>query len=153
MIYRKATLGDAEQIYELANYYAELGEMLRRARHHIYENIRDFIVAEDQGIVVGMGALHVMWEDLAEVRTLAVRDGYRRKGIGSKIVATLIEDGALLGVRKYFALTYQPGFFGACGFQMEDKNNMPQKVWMECIDCPKFPNCDEICMTLIPSAM
>jgi amino-acid N-acetyltransferase len=150
MIYRKATLGDAEQIFELASFYADKGEMLPRARHHIYENIRDFIVAVDDGAVVGMGALHVMWEDLAEVRTLAVSEGHQRKRIGSQIVAALIEDGATLGVRKYFALTYQQEFFGACGFQVEDKNNMPQKVWMECIDCPKFPNCDEICMTLVP---
>ncbi|MDR0469222.1 MAG: N-acetyltransferase [Peptococcaceae bacterium] len=151
MIYRKAMLSDAEQIYEIANYYAERGEMLSRARHHIYENIRDFIVAEDLDAIVGMGALHVMWEDLAEVRTLAIRDEYRRKGIGIKIVKALIEDGVGLGVKKFFALTYQPEFFSACGFQLEDKNNMPQKVWMECINCPKFPNCDEICMTLTPT--
>ena len=147
MIYRKASLEDSEMIYDLANFYAERGEMLSRARHQIYENIRDFIVAEDNGVIVGMGALHVMWEDLAEVRTLAIAEDYKRKGIGSKIVEGLIQDGKALGVKKFFALTYQPLFFGACGFKEEDKNNMPQKVWMECINCLKFPNCDEICMT------
>lgn len=150
MIYRKATLDDAEQIYELANYYAEQGEMLSRARYQIYENIRDFVVAEDRGIIIGMGALHVMWSDLAEVRTLAVAESHKRTGIGSSIVRELLDDGKLLGVKKFFALTYQPVFFSACGFKEEDKNNMPQKVWMECINCPKFPNCDEICMTYIP---
>lgn len=147
MLYRKALMSDAEQIYELANYYAEKGQMLTRARHQIYENIRDFLVAEDNGRIVGVAALHMMWNDLAEVRTLAVAEGYKRKGIGYKIVSDLMEEGKALGVKKFFALTYQPEFFRACGFSEEDKNNMPQKVWMDCINCPKFPNCDEICMT------
>ena len=149
MIYRKAVLGDAEKIYELANYYAEKGEMLSRSRHQIYECIRDFVVAEDDGEVVAMGALHVMWADLAEVRTVAVAEEHKRKGIGYRIVGDLVEEGRTLGVKKVFALTYQPEFFNACGFEVEDKENMPQKVWMECINCPKFPNCDEICMTLL----
>jgi len=149
MLYRKATLGDAEEIYELANYYAEKGEMLSRSRHQIYENIRDFIVAEDGGAVVAMGALHVMWSDLAEVRTVAVSERYKREGIGYRIVGDLVEEGRMLGVKKVFALTYQPEFFGACGFVKEDKENMPQKVWMECVNCLKFPNCDEICMTKV----
>ena len=147
LLFRKATLDDAEGIYELANYYAEKGEMLSRSRHQVYENIRDFIVAEDGGRVVAMGALHVMWSDLAEVRTVAVDEKYKRKGIGLKIVNALMEEAGALGVKKVFALTYQPEFFGACGFVREDKENMPQKVWLECINCPKFPNCDEICMT------
>ena len=147
MLYRKASLEDAEKIYELANYYADKGEMLSRARHQIYENIRDFIIAEDAGVFVGMGALHIMWEDLAEIRTLAIQEAYQRMGVGIKIVDALMEDGKGLGVKKFFALTYQPEFFIACGFREEDKNNMPQKVWMECINCHKFPNCDEICMT------
>ena len=150
MIYRKALLDDAEQIYELANYYAEQGEMLSRSRHQIYENIRDFVVAEDQGAFAGMGALHVMWSDLAELRTVAVAESYRHKGVGAKIVSELLNDGKSLGVKKFFALTYRPSFFAACGFMEEDKNNMPQKVWMECINCPKFPNCDEVCMTYTP---
>ena len=146
MLYRKARLDDAERIYELANYYAEKGEMLSRSRHQIYENIRDFIVAEDEGEVVAMGALHVMWADLAEVRTVAVDEEYKRKGVGYALVNHLVEEGKALGVEKVFALTYQPEFFSACGFALESKENMPQKVWMECINCPKFPNCDEICM-------
>ncbi|MCL2122297.1 MAG: N-acetyltransferase [Clostridiales bacterium] len=147
MIYRKANLYDAEEIYVLANYYAEKGEMLSRSRHQIFENIRDFIIAEDAGRVVAMGALHVMWNDLAEIRTVAVDENYKRKGIGYRIVSDLMSEAADLGIKKVFALTYQPEFFSACGFIREDKENMPQKVWLECINCPKFPNCDEICMT------
>ena len=145
--YRKARLEDAERIHELANYYAEQGLMLSRARHQIYENIRDFTVGTVDGRVVAMGALHVMWSDLAEVRSVAVDEAYKRQGIGLRIVEELLEEGKSLGVKKAFLLTYQPEFFGACGFVLEDKNNMPQKVWMECVNCPKFPNCDEICMT------
>ncbi|MCL2167066.1 MAG: N-acetyltransferase [Clostridiales bacterium] len=147
MIFRKANLYDAEGIYILANYYAEKGEMLSRSRHQIYENIRDFIIAEDAGRVVAMGALHVMWNDLAEIRTVAVDEKYKRKGIGYRIVSDLMSEAADLGIKKVFALTYQHEFFSACGFIREDKENMPQKVWLECINCPKFPNCDEICMT------
>ena len=148
VVFRNARLDDAEQIYELANYYAEKGEMLSRSRLQIYESIRDFIVAEDEGKIIAMGALHIMWSDLAEVRSVAVHEQYQRQGIGQKIVRDLLEEGRRLGVSKVFALTYQPEFFGACGFGLEDKSNMPQKVWMECVNCPKFPNCDEICMSL-----
>jgi amino-acid N-acetyltransferase len=147
MIYRKATLHDAEAIYVLVNEYANKGMMLNRARSQLYENIRDFIVAEDQGEIIGAGALHVMWVDLAEVRTLAVHPKYIRQGIGKRIVELLLEQGVALGVKKAFTLTYQPEFFAACGFKEEDKNCMPQKVWTDCINCPKFPNCDEICMS------
>ena len=145
--FRKAKLSDAERIYELANYYAEKGLMLPRARHAIYENIRDFSVADSDGEVVGVGALHIMWHDLAEIRTLAVAESYMRKGIGKQIVTELMVEGKALGIKKFFTLTYQTEFFAACGFAEEDKNNMPQKVWMDCINCSKFPNCDEVCMT------
>ena len=151
LVYRKAILTNAESIYELANFYAEKGQMLARSRHHIYENIRDYIVAEDKGELVAAGALHVMWSDLAEIRTLAVAESHFRKGIGGRIVEDLMAEGKALGIKKVFALTYQPEFFSSCGFAEEDKNNMPQKVWMECVNCPKFPHCDEICMTKLVS--
>lgn len=146
MEFRKAKTSDAEKIHALVNEYAKQGLMLPRAVSQLYENIRDFTIAEDQGRFVGAGALHVFWEDLAEVRTMAVDPAYQRKGVGRQIVDRLLEDGAELGIKKVFTLTYQPEFFASCGFQLEDKNNMPQKVWTDCINCPKFLNCDEICM-------
>ena len=149
MLFRKPILADAESMYILANYYADKGEMLSRSRHQIYENIRDFIIAEEDGHLAGMGALHVMWSDLAEVRTVAVAEAYKRRGVGNRIVSDLLLEGKSLGVKKVFALTYQPEFFITCGFQLEDKDNLPQKVWMECINCTKFPNCDEICMSRV----
>lgn len=147
MIFRKANLEDIETIYKLVNDYADNGLMLNRARSQLYENVRDFIVAEEEGEILGAGALHVMWVDLAEVRTLAVHPAHVKKGIGKKIVERLLQEGVELGIKKAFTLTYQPEFFRSCGFVEEGKEAMPQKVWTDCINCPKFPNCDEICMS------
>ena len=98
--------------------------------------LRDMVVAVDeQGRVVGVGGLHIIWDRLAEIRTMAVAPDMTRQGIGAEIVRRLIEEGDALGVEKYFTLTYKPGFF--------------QKLWKECIDCPKFPNCDEIAMVRV----
>ncbi len=143
---RKAKLDDAETIYSLVNYYAIKGEMLPRPRSMIYEYIRDFAVAEADGEVVGAGALHILWEDLAEVRALAIKEEMKRQGIGRKIVEFCLDEARQLGIPKVFTLTYQPGFFAKCGFQVIEKESMPQKVWRDCINCPKFPNCDEVCM-------
>lgn len=147
VIYRKAILSDAEDIFEINNAYAAQGLMLTRSRYQVYETIRDFTVAEEDGRVVGFAALHVMGEDLAEVRTTAIAPEYQRRGIGRSLVDALLLEGRQLGVQKAFTLTYQPEFFSACGFVLEDKNNMPRKVWTDCINCTKFPNCDEICMS------
>ncbi len=143
MIYRKARFSDVEEIHKLVNDYATQGLMLARSRNVLYETLREFILAEDEGRVVGVGALHLIWDELAEVRTMAIAPEYKGKGVGRKIVETLIEEGRVLGVRQIFALTYQPGFFGKLGFKELPKENLPHKVWKECINCPKFPNCDE----------
>lgn len=149
MIYRKPTFNDVEAIYELVKEYANDGVMLARSRNTLYETLRDMIVAEDDGIIVGVGGLHIMWNELAEVRTVAVKPTAIRQGIGQKIVELLIEEGRVLGVKEFFALTYKPGFFKKLGFEEITKEQLPHKVWKECIDCPKFPNCDEIAMMKI----
>lgn len=143
---RKAKLDDAETIHTLVNNYAEKGLMLSRPRSMIYEYIRDFVVAEYEGEVVGAGALHILWGDLAEVRALAVKDSMVKQGVGKLMVDYCLQEAKDLGIPKVFTLTYQPGFFEKMGFKVVSKENMPQKVWRECINCPKFPNCDEICM-------
>lgn len=143
---RRASLADTEILHELVNKYAGQGLMLPRPRSMLYENIRDFIVVETEKGIVGAGALHIMWKDLAEIRALAVREDMFKKGVGRKIVNCCLKEAEELGIPKVFTLTYQPGFFQKMGFVVVDKENMPQKVWKECIDCPKFPNCDEICM-------
>ncbi len=146
MEYRKPTFADVEKIYDLVNAYAGDGLMLARSRNSLYEFLRDMIIAEVDGELIGVGALHMVWDELAEIRTLAVSPKMKRSGVGKTIVNMLIEEGKLLGVNTVFTLTYQPEFFGRCGFEEITKEQLPHKVWKECINCPKFPNCDEIAM-------
>lgn len=150
MIYRKAKFDDIEAIFNLVNDYASQGIMLQRSRNSLYETLRDMVVAvTDDGEVVGVGGLHIIWDRLAEVRTMAVSPKMTRHGIGAEIVKRLIDEGTELGVEKFFTLTYKPGFFQTLGFETITKEELPHKVWKECIDCPKFPNCDEIAMVRV----
>ena len=143
MLFRKARISDVEYIHALITHYAKEGLMLARPRGMMYEFIRDFSVAEVNGTVIAAGALHILWEDLAEIRALAVSPDYLNQGIGRGLVSTFVKDAWDLGIPKVFALTYQPEFFNKCGFNLVSKDILPHKVWKECIDCPKFPNCDE----------
>ena len=149
MEYRKAVFDDIEAIYELVNHYAEEGVMLARSRNTLYETLRDMVVAVDEGKggrLAGVGGLHIIWDKLAEGRTMAVDPEYIRRGIGGEIVRRLMAEGDALGIEQYFTLTYKPGFFQSLGFRIITKEELPHKVWKECIDCPKFPNCDEIAL-------
>lgn len=146
MQYRKATFKDVEAIHKLINDYADKNLMLARSRNVLYETLRDMILAENAGQIVGIGALHLVWDELAEIRALAVAPEYTKSGIGREIVAKLTEEAEAIGVKTLFALTYQPGFFAKQGFEEIPKEKLPHKVWKECINCPKFPNCDEIAM-------
>ncbi len=146
MIYRKARFDDIESIYGLVNIYAAQGEMLPRSRNTLYENLRDMVVAEAEDEVVGVGALHIMWDRLAEVRMMAIAPVHTRQGVGAEIVRRLLAEGEALGIEKVFTLTYKPDFFRKLGFIRISREELPQKVWKECIDCPKYPNCDEIAM-------
>ncbi|MCE5284875.1 MAG: N-acetyltransferase [Pelosinus sp.] len=146
MNYRKATFKDIEAIHKLINDYAEKGLMLARARNVLYETLRDMILAEENGEIVGVGALHIVWEELAEIRALAVAPHITKQGVGRNIVEALTEEAKTLGVKTLFTLTYQVGFFDKMGFSEVGKEELPQKVWKECINCVKFPNCDETAM-------
>jgi amino-acid N-acetyltransferase len=140
---RKAMTRDVPGIQELVNANAQAGLMLGLSRHEIYEQLRDFCVVERDGAVVGVCALHVAWDDLAEVRSLAVRDDVRHQGWGRRLVMSCIAEARDLGVRRVFALTYQGGFFSRLGFAPVDKGELPHKIWTDCLKCVKFPNCDE----------
>jgi len=140
---RKALIGDVPKIHELINSYAAKGEMLARSRNELYEGIRDFFVLEREKAIVGCCALHINWEDLAEVRSLAVQQDSRHKGMGSLLVNACLEEARQLGIHRVYALTYRATFFEKLGFSKISKDILPQKVWVDCLKCPKFPNCDE----------
>ena len=142
----KARISDANQMHKLINYFADKSEMLPRPLSEIYENIRDYFVVRQSGQVIACAALHVSWEDLAEVKSLAVTEEYQRQGIGERLVAACLEEAGELGISTVFCLTYSPEFFGKCGFAQVDKSELPHKVWGECYLCPKFPNCDELAL-------
>lgn len=117
--------------------------MLPRALNAIYENIRDFFVLEDAGRIVGCCALHVTWGDLAEVKSLAVDESLHGRGYGKMLLNACLDEAREMGVPKLFALTYVPEFFERAGFSRVDKATLPHKIWSECINCPKFPDCGE----------
>ncbi len=144
-VVRKAVIADAPAIFELVNFYAAQGQMLPKSKNQVYQNIRDFVVVvmDDDGQLLGCGALHVLWEDLAEVRSLAVCEERQGNGLGRLILSALLEDARQLGLPTVFALTYQAEFFVSMGFRVIDKEELPRKIWVDCIDCIKFPNCDE----------
>lgn len=139
----KARIADAVQIQKLVNSFAERGEMLARPLSEIYENLRDFFVAREGGEVVACAALHIAWSDLAEVKSLAVSEEHRRRGLGEMLVKTCLDEAVSMGIPNTFCLTYVKPFFEKCGFVEEDKTTLPHKIWGECYRCPKFPNCDE----------
>lgn len=140
----QATVADARVIQKLVNGFARKGEMLPRTMAEIYENLRDYSVVRDGDAVVACGALHIMWDDLAEVRSLAVTEERQGQGLGALLVRAHIQEARTLGLSTVFALTYQPAFFERLGFQQADVMTLPRKVWNECYRCPKFPTCNEI---------
>ncbi len=144
MIVRKARISDAEAIRKLINYYANKKEMLPRSLNEVYENIRDFFLIEQKGQIIACCALHVTWEDLAEVKAVAVSPRWQRKGLGSMLLQKCFEEAVLLGVGRLFALTFKPQFFLKFGFRLVRKETLPHKIWSECIKCAMFPNCGEV---------
>lgn len=140
---RKSSISDAKHIHKLVNDFARKDEMLPRALNELYESIRDFIVFEENGTIKGVCALHILWEDLAEIRSFAVMQEYQRQGIGKKLLMKALKEAKDIGIKKVFALTYRPDFFKKLGFKETDKAKLPQKIWGDCLKCHKFPECDE----------
>ncbi len=143
-----AKISDVTRIHKLINSFAARGEMLARPLSEIYENIRDFVVVRKGTRVIGCAALHVMWSDLAEIKSVAVDEELQKKGVGNELVAACLNEAKELGIATVFCLTYKPKFFGKLGLKEVDKMSLPQKIWTECYRCPKFPNCDETAMTI-----
>jgi amino-acid N-acetyltransferase len=145
---RKATVQDIKTIHRLLSDFSEQGLMISRPLSELYDHVRDFFVHVDpeSDDVIGCCALQFCWEDLAEVRSLAVRESRRNQGIGRQLVKVALEEAASFSVKTVFTLTYRPGFFEKFGFAVIDRADLPLKIWADCITCVKFPDCDETAM-------
>jgi amino-acid N-acetyltransferase len=147
---KKASIDDIKQIHSILSFYSKQGVLLGRSLSDLYDQIRDFIIstAPEGDNFAGTCSLHICWENIAEIRSLAVAENYYGMGIGRELVESCIREAAEMGVRKVFVLTYVPGFFKKLGFYPVDKSVLPHKVWSDCINCVKFPDCDEEAMML-----
>jgi amino-acid N-acetyltransferase len=144
---RRAKIKDVPQLVRMVNQYAAKGEMLSRSLSQVYNSIRDYVVIEENDQVIACGALHVVWDNIGEIRTVAVAPDRIGQGLGRQIVEYLINDAYELALPKVFTLTYKPAFFEKFGFTQVDKKELPHKAWQDCLNCPKFPECDEIALT------
>ncbi|MBN2106520.1 MAG: N-acetyltransferase [Deltaproteobacteria bacterium] len=147
---RKASINDVRSMHGILTHYAAKGLLLGRSLSDLYAQLRDFIIVEDDVTheLVGTCSLRICWEDIAEIRSLAVREDYHGKYLGRKMVETCIREARDLGLKKLFVLTYVPPFFEKLGFSPVDKSVLPHKVWGDCIKCVKFPDCDEEALIL-----
>jgi amino-acid N-acetyltransferase len=143
---RNAKISDVRSIHALISTYAEQDRMLFRSLADIYENLQCFLVAEmtRDKEVIGCCAIEVIWSDMAELKSLAVKEGRQGNGVGSKLVQAAVEEAVRLGVPKLIALTLEPKFFVKNGFKVVDKDALPMKVWSDCARCPKQQSCDEV---------
>ena len=143
---RPATVNDIKTIQKTLEYYADKELLLPRSLNDLYDNLRDFIVLQEEDEILGVSSLHVCWEDLGEIRSLAVLPAHTRQGIGCRLVEVCENEARKLGLKRVFTLTYQENFFAGLGYRTIDKSELPHKVWGECLKCVKFPDCDEIAM-------
>jgi amino-acid N-acetyltransferase len=140
---RKATVADVRTIQKLVNSYAEKGTMLSLSLHEIFDSLRDFCVFETDGEILGVCALSVSWDDLAEIRSLVVQEGHRGQNIGCRLIQYSEAEAIELGIKKIFVLTYTPDFFEKNHFTRIDKSELPHKIWADCVKCVHFPDCQE----------
>jgi amino-acid N-acetyltransferase len=131
LIVRPAKTADVKAIRALVDSYAAPGQMLAKETVTLYESVQEFIVAEEDGVIIGCGALHILWEDLAEVRTVAVKKDLHRQGVGHKILEAIIKRAGEVGVNKIFCLTFQTEFFGSHGFEVIEGTPVEPEVYAE----------------------
>jgi amino-acid N-acetyltransferase len=146
---RKAVIDDIRHVHRLLGGYGEKGLLLARPLSELYDHLRDFSILVDgksPESVVGMCALGICWEGLAEIRSLAVAETYQGKGYGAQLVRGCLREAVALGITRVFALTYVEGFFASLGFRRVEKSVLPHKIWADCLKCSKFPDCDESAM-------
>ncbi len=147
---RPARMADVKEIHGLLKGFADSGLLLGRSLSSLYDHLRDYQVfiatVDGTPVIAGVCSLHICWEDLAEVRSLAVSPSFQGRGIGASLVRGSLAEAQRLGIDRVFTLTCQPDFFKKLGFVDVDKNNLPHKVWSDCVNCPKFPDCNEVAM-------
>lgn len=144
---RKANITDVKFIYQLLKKYGDSGVLLPRPISKLYDHVRDFSVFVDESDrVIGCCALQFCWEDLAEIRSLAVLSEHTRNNIGTLLVKEALNEAKLFSIKSVFTLTYKPAFFKKFGFNQIDRSELPLKIWTDCIMCVKFPDCDETAM-------
>ena len=148
ILIRKARMSDVEPIHALITLFSRQELMLPRSRAELYESLRDFLVVERYGKIIGCGALSIEWDDLAEIKSLAVAREYQRRGLGRRLAKACLGEAQRLGIGRVFALTFAPAFFEHLGFERVDRESLPHKVWSDCIKCPKFPDCDELAVAI-----
>jgi amino-acid N-acetyltransferase len=162
IVIQKAQVRDVEEILELVNTFAAMNLMLPRGPQYMYENIRDFVIACDNDVpvysitetrevlnlIVACGSLHVLWEDIAEIRALAIHPDYQHRGLGSRLMEYMKEEAKQLGIHRLYTFTLTENFFKTLGFRRQDRSELPPKVWGECSRCPKYFHCDEVGMVL-----
>lgn len=153
---RKATVADVKGMLELINGFASANLMLPRGPKDLFENIRDFVVAaehkaapgQETPLIIACGGLHVLWENLAEVRSMAIHPDYQNKGLGRKLVEFMKKEAVLLGIKRLYTFTLAEDFFKSLGFLPREKEELPSKLWDDCSRCPKYFKCDEVGMVL-----
>jgi amino-acid N-acetyltransferase len=148
---RKAKIQDVKSIHELLNHHANQSLLLPRSLSELYDHLRDFYVIENsevKGSILGVCSLSISWEDLGEIRSLAVVEESQERGLGSKLVEACLSEAVGLGLSKVFVLTLIKDFFARFGFKEVEKSSLPHKIWADCVRCPRFPDCDEIAMIL-----
>ena len=151
-IIRRAKIQDVKYIHAILTHYANQSLLLPRSLSELYAHLRDFYVIENdqeqESPLLGVCALSVSWESLGEIRSLAVADDGKRRGLGSQLVNECLSEAGRLGLKKVFVLTLIKEFFARFGFKEVEKSQLPHKIWADCINCPRFPDCDEIAMIL-----
>ena len=159
---QKAHIRDVKEIIELVNGFAAKNLMLPRGPQYVYENIRDFVIASDRNVpvyslretrevlhlIVACSSLHVLWDDIGEIRSLAIHPDYQHLGLGSKLIEFMKEEAIQLGIKHLFTFTLTEEFFKGLGFKRQGRDELPPKVWGECSRCPKYFKCDEVGMVL-----
>jgi amino-acid N-acetyltransferase len=148
---RKARIGDVRTIHKLINISSGKGEMLPRSLMDIYGSLRDFFIYQDEGRdeILGICAMSIIWENLAEIRSLYVDAERRKGGIGRKLVESCLSEAITLGLFRIFTLTYKQEFFEKLGFREVERSTLPEKIWSDCFRCSKYPDfCDEVALIL-----